>query len=1020
MVLYPEANATIVLDQGFTDTAVENNFVGPVTYVLSNDLAADVTVTDAFASTVKLPAGLVIDIAKFLADGAKITLENGSSITFLGSPELLSFEFGNGAPQTFGQAAVTFGATIPEPGADPEEGDNTGVVDEDGEVTPLPMLTLQEALDKQDEGTLPDRYKIDPAEPVAAGTVNVADADSTYDQVEAILAGADNSAELVLDDLFSWSIEDTAANVFDGDAVKADIADVVSGADEITVTTPITAGQIAALEALNDNANYVQVGLTPDLTTEIDIFNPENGATTDLSDVITGKTSSLSPERTLNPEDQIDGGLGDDLLKVAMDTDFTGFSGDGKLVNVETVELTNSGTKERTFDATGVTGVETYDLAGPMPISLSNLASTDAAVNLNGIASGTLTIEYASKVTDGTSDSLTLGLNNVGTVKTGTVAEKAVTVTATGIESLSIEAAGDNVLALGADTATSITVTGGSTLKITDVGTGMKKYDGSGMTGDQYVMLDAATSASQFLGGSGNDTVSVNGSGKLTTNASIDGGLGDDTLELKGDIGTVQYQMTDVETVRAKGATTIFSATSAYDLQNVVIDGGAATDKAQFANLRAVDFNVNLVNSAKSQGIFDHSGLTVLSATGGTSDSKNTVESTVTLSQSTSVDLQVSEYSALNSKIIATKADTLTSTNTGDVNLAKDSSFSSVQTATIISTGTFDSSNLAFGALGTASLSGLGAVTLGTLGTLGSKSNDYNLVVTAEGLTKGLTIGAMMTGSAQSVSVDASGVTGDVTLGVINADSGNGDVTLNFNDTGGDVKVDAADKSGATPAITGKTVTIDAAAALGSVDITAYSGDPNIRTKAIDAETVNFTGSSLSTNGVGATVSKAATMVGGIGVDVFVMDADPVSGDTATITLTGGLGNDIFAIARDAKADTTGAVRVTITDYNAGDITNDKLAANTHNFGDEKAKASAFLNTVDGISGATEDNVTILDSTNGTGTAILFDNDTFFVVGDTNDEFGDGDVLIELSGVTLDADAIEAFFGYDGGAAAVA
>lgn len=1030
MVLYPEANATIVLDQGFTDTAVENNFVGPVTYVLSNDLAADVTVTDAFASTVKLPAGLVIDIAKFLADGAKITLENGSSITFLGSPELLSFEFGNGAPQTFGQAAVTFGATIPEPGADPEEGDNTGVVDEDGEVTPLPMLTLQEALDKQDEGTLPDRYKIDPAEPVAAGTVNVADADSTYDQVEAILAGADNSAELVLGDVFNWSIEDAAANIFDGNAVKADIEEEISGADEVTVTTPISDDQASALEALNENANYELLGESLDLTTGTDILTPTatpdtTALTSDLSDIINGAVPSISADRTLNPADQIDGGAGDDLLKVSVNGDFDGFTGDGKLENVETVELTNTGpsSTSRDFSATGVTGVKAYNLTGL--INLENLASTDAAVNFNSIASGEVEVVYASKVTDGASDTLALGLNNVGTVGTGTT-EEAVTVTATGIETLDIKAMGDNVVSLGADTATSIKVTGGSTLKIKDVGTGMKTYDGSGMTGDQYVDAGAADKATKLLGGSGNDTFAVSAS-DLAVNATINGGSGDDTLALNGGIGTVQYQMANVETVQVNdGATVVFAANSTEGLQTVVLAGGDG-NKAQFANLNAkgaLDLNVNLVDSTKAEGTFDNSGLTVLSATGGTSAEKNETAGEVTLANSSSVDLQVSEYSVLGTKISAGKAQTFTANNMGEVKVAAGSTFTNVQEVNINSTGSsFDFEEVTFDKLEEATLSGTGNVALGDLG----GQNDAALKVTATGF-DAVTIGKMVTSGAQPITVNAYGVTGTVSLGAINA--GDGNVTLDFSDegnggTGGDIKVDGSDEGEPAPAIQGKEVTIDASSALGNVEIAAHVGDdvkgenPTVRTDAIVADTVTFKGSSFGTNGVGATVTSSAEMTGGNYADVFVINAKP-SGNEATITLTGGLGNDIFAIARDAKADTTGAVRVTITDYNAGDITNDKLAANTHNFGDDKAKASAFLNTVDGISGATKDNVTILDSTNGTGTAILFGGDTFFVVGDTNDEFGDGDVLIELSGVRLNADDIEAFFGYDGGAAGAA
>ncbi|EFI32764.1 hypothetical protein Dthio_PD0055 [Desulfonatronospira thiodismutans ASO3-1] len=62
---------------------------------------------------------------------------------------------------------------------------------------------------------LPEEYKIDPAEAFDAGAVTVEDAGEAYAKVETILDGAQNADELELEDLFEWSIADTAENILD-------------------------------------------------------------------------------------------------------------------------------------------------------------------------------------------------------------------------------------------------------------------------------------------------------------------------------------------------------------------------------------------------------------------------------------------------------------------------------------------------------------------------------------------------------------------------------------------------------------------------------------------------------------------------------------------------------------------------------------------------------------------------------------------------------------------------------------
>lgn len=69
-----------------------------------------------------------------------------------------------------------------------------------------------------------------------------------------------------------------------------------------------------------------------------------------------------------------------------MKGNFTGFTGDGKMVNVENVELTNSGSIDRTFSAKGVDGATQYTIKGTTnTVNLSDLAAAGIIVNLEGV-----------------------------------------------------------------------------------------------------------------------------------------------------------------------------------------------------------------------------------------------------------------------------------------------------------------------------------------------------------------------------------------------------------------------------------------------------------------------------------------------------------------------------------------------------------------------------------------------------------------------------------------------------------
>lgn len=860
----------------------------------------------------------------------------------------------------------------------------------------LPVYDLEAFLALE---TPPEDYSLTDAV-YAAGAVTVADAGAAYADVEAAIAGAANAAELDIATLFTWSIADTAANIFAAmddatvtgatsvgitdtavsvaDAVSLltianfdgvyaladtlanlDAADdaVLEAATEYSLTNPagdlgtISVAQKLIVDGAVNAADYTYgiTGESVELTTGLDIV-----AGTADDDIITGAVSSLSSDNTLNPGDQIDGGEGDDTLVATMTGNFAGFSSTGFLKNVETVELTNDSTVARTFSAAGVSGVEEYVLnAAKAAISLSNLATTDSLVSINDQASGTTTIGYATDVTTGTTDEQNIALNNVGRLATDSTSESVVTLTAAGIETLNLDISGDNVVKLGSNDASAVTVSGGSTLKLTGVSTGLETFNASGTTGDLDIDLTGSTSTiTQVIGGDGNDRFTIEAT-DTAANAEINGGAGANTLEFGGASATaktVQYAMSGVQTVELanKGALT-FSAANTSGLEAIVAtkDIGAG---ATFAGLGSADIAVNLQGAGASATVsVDHSGATTLTVDTPTSTATNTSPTTndvdVTATNSTALNLSVADKMNYTGTVTANKATSVELAITGKttganvvagaagsviisavandstldldageatdvqvtaakgLELTSNSTLSKVESLTVDTAGTFKVGNLT--SLADATLSGSGSVQLGDLGSI---TQDYALNLTATGLSTdkaGSSNMSLETGKldtkGHNITVDASDVLGKVNLGEIDA--------VNDATTGGDVMVYVDGTAGnvALSSIAGNDVIIDAGGALGSV---TYGG-----TIAVYGDTLTFTGANLTSNAAtvdinGATLNAALT--GGLENDCFTFTGFATGTAAQKLVLTGdlGLGSDAVTVNVTDHGASTGAITI--------------------------------------------------------------------------------------------------------------
>ncbi|SDY24770.1 beta strand repeat-containing protein [Nitrosomonas halophila] len=791
------------------------------------------------------------------------------------------------------------------------------------------------------------------------------------------------------------------------------------------VTSEFPASEEDALQHVKDIVDADEPGEpgeTFTLTSGTDIIEG-----TERDDIIEGVASSLSSARTLDAGDQIDGGEGTDTLNVDMQGNFTGFSGDGFLKNVENVNLTNSGTIARSFAARQVEGVEAYNLTGA--VNLSDLGSTDAAVNLIDRASGATTIAYATGVTSGTADALALGLSNVGTAEvkdeagTVTTPEATVTVTANGIEEVNITATGANVVGLGSNDAKALTAAGEGSLKLNAIGTGVKTINASGLTGALDVNLADATGVTSVAGGAGDDIIRA-GAGDLAINAEINGGAGDDTLALTGVLGTVQYQMSDVETVEIDGVTTTFSATNASGVENLVVKG--AGNDATFANMGAADLNVTLNGDAAGTVVSDHSGSTTLNVTGGTEATPTTAAAATTFNKTSSVDLTVDQYNTLTGGITAAAAQSFTADlageyNTGAISLAAatsavftdtnadtdnivnlqadkltdlvvtnaggfaltGSSLAGLEALTVNSAKHFDATGINLAKVANVELSGAGSDAQVTLGNLGAADVDYNIAVSAEGLAAGLVIGTIDTDKGQAINVNVAGVLGDVDIGNVTvADDGadkTGTITIDANGTAGNIELGA---------LNAKTVTVDASGALGTVGGAGTTVE-------IDAETATFTGSALGANNVSVTASNSGAVSGGIADDVIEVAGGGV-GTKAAFTVTTGLGDDVIEIGA-----TAGALRVTITDFSVGDDNVATASFTGTNFavGGGATGIAAFLTSALGT--AVADTAVTEAYLNSFVDGIFVFNNTVHAVEESGDlTYGDGDVFITFTGVT--------------------
>lgn len=632
-----------------------------------------------------------------------------------------------------------------------------------------------------------------------------------------------------------------------------------------------------------------------DLTTDVDTV-----AGTAADEIINGATGT-SRVATLNDGDMIDGGAGTDTLNVDMAKNFTGFK-DGYMKDVEIVNLDSSASSAVSFSGKGSEGVQTYNLSGV--VNLQDLSTADITVNLADRAKGAASIKFADEAVKGKADTLTLGLDNVGTVDADK-GDTPVAVTINGIEELTVNAAGENAVTLnGGNAVKALTVTGDGDLNAALADTSLESVDASAATGDLSVDLTAANSklASVILG-SGNDTLTLGANAAI--DCSINGGAGDDEVVLQGLAGGVkELQMGNVETLTIDHNTAALTLSGAKTtgLQTVKLDAAnAAVTLADFQNsalnLQFVDTN------AAGVIVADVANLNLI--VGDDDDTLDSMAGDITAADATSIALNIADKATFSGALVADQATSLTldSASSLVLNFGAATDLSSIENMVLKSNGavSFDAAVQLGG--------NSDSIAVDAAAVKGAFSAEFDAY--AKGGASLEVVGSHLAGNTITVNggYDDIDVTGGIQVDTITLkDVDDADIRLNTGLGKDVVSITAAAKAedisvSGNLGNNGEDVTVDGSAATSGIKID-LSGLEGYATSTI--------------TGVG---SKADTLIGGVGADKII--AGVASFDAAFVdTLTGGAGADTFVAGKAASGETTAnniTVTTVITDFTPED-----------------------------------------------------------------------------------------------------
>ncbi len=535
---------------------------------------------------------------------------------------------------------------------------------------------------------------------------------------------------------------------------------------------------VADPAAIIANTPAVVTGQTFTLTASADLGASFTG--TDGNDVYSAGLNA--GQQTLNPSDNFDAKGGTDKLYATLNS---GTVVQPTISNLEEWHLTstanNSGVSLLSSTGYNLLSLEGSTASG----SVTNIGDTTAKLSVSNTSSNA-TFTYVASAVSGTSDAVSLDVNNVigGTI---TINPSSGT---NGVETINLASKGAaNTFTLddGASTSLStLNVTGDQNLTLTTTPTTITTVDASGLTGALTYTANAANAVNITTGsgndaitrgvavndtislGAGDDTVTFQNAGDFTSADTIDGGDGVDTLVADDADLTGYTQGANGPTVSNFEAITVATQLAA-GLTVANIQSGIDTVTLNDANGQTITLEAGskTVNLAAQ-----NTGSMTISDTGTATDDTLTINNNVTTATDTlngqAITVNGFETVTLNVGANATAAQTVSTiavnADTGGTSTLNITGANSLSTTGAITANVIDAS----GMTGTAALT-MGAAASGVT-TITGTANDDTLLGDASSTINGGAGDDTITGG-----------TGDDTL---NGDAGNDTITTNTgNDT---------------------------------------------------------------------------------------------------------------------------------------------------------------------------------------------------------------------------------------------
>jgi len=309
--------------------------------------------------------------------------------------------------------------------------------------------------------------------------------------------------------------------------------DATYGAAVITFNQKVANSQALSQTAGTATGTYSAVSsATPvqafALTTGVDSKTLGTG-----NDSFTSANTSTS--QTLNSGDSIDGGAGTDTLTITSSSAFP-LAGSGVTVNnVENINITASG-DALVLDTALMTGITSVTNSGSTSAVTVNSLKALVPVTV-AAANASTTVGFASAVTAGASDSITVNISGANPTTAGTIRVdgfETINVSSTGSASGG-SSSSSNLTTIASNTVNTFNVTGSAAAKLvvdlvgaTSTTTGVVTSDDGAH--DIDLTADSTDKLNITLGG-GNDTLRV---GNIAATHTISGGDGTDTLRYSG------------------------------------------------------------------------------------------------------------------------------------------------------------------------------------------------------------------------------------------------------------------------------------------------------------------------------------------------------------------------------------------------------------------------------------------------------------------------------------------------------